>query len=258
MTQAAHRNGRPGPVPDAPGADVLSKLGHELRSPLTGIIGLTTILLIRLGAGTADAVTQVRQLEMIQASAVRSLATIDVVVDLAMIDSGRVRPRPQLVDCREIVADVATKMRTDAPDRAPRLLTDVPGRPVMVTSDPEILGQVLSELVGNGLRFTDAGEVRLRLHASDKPVIIDVADDGPGIPAHEQALLFEPFERGQVAAERDDGAPGLGLHRARKQAELLGAELSVASQTGLGSTFTVTFAEPGARPGAGPGADPRS
>ncbi len=246
------------PPADAFGADAWSKLSHELRSPLASIIGLTRVLLMRMNAGTADAPTQVRQLEMIQASAIRSLSTIEQVVDLAKIESGRVHPAPQLVDCRDIVADVAARLQTAAAGRGLRLCIDVPERPVLVTSDPEILGQLLRELVSNGLRFTAAGEVRILLHASDRPVVFDVSDNGPGIPAHEQARIFEPFERGDLAAESGDGAPGLGLHMARKQAGLLGAQLSLTSQTGSGSTFSITFAHPHARPRTEAGTDPGS
>jgi signal transduction histidine kinase len=129
---------------------------------------------------------------------------------------------------------------------------------VVITTDPGILGRLLRELVGNALRFTDAGEVRIRLHAGDGPVVIDVSDDGPGIPLHEQGRIFEPFERGARTAEGDDGAPGLGLGLARKQAGLLGAQLNVRSQAGSGSTFSITFADPHTEPGTGPGTDPRN
>ena len=258
---AADAGAGPGPPAapaDAFGAEVLSKLGHELRSPLAAIIGLTRILLMRLAAGQADAATQVRQLEMVQASAARSLATIEQVVDLARIESGRVCASPQLVDCRGVVAEVAAELRAAGAERGLHLSADVSQGPVVITTDPGILGRLLRELVGNALRFTDAGEVRIRLHAGDGPVVIDVSDDGPGIPLHEQARIFEPFERGARAAEGDDGAPGLGLGLARKQAGLLGAQLNVRSQAGSGSTFSITFADPHTEPGTGPGTDPRT
>jgi hypothetical protein len=248
----------PGPAAQfasAFGAEGLSKLSHELRTPLVAIIGLTRLLLTRLAAGQADAATQARQLDMIQASAVSSLATIDQVLDLAGIESGRVHASPQPVDCRDLVAEVTAELQAAATESGLRLRAEIPRDPVVISTDPGLLGRLLRELIGNALRFTDAGEVRIRLDSSNGPVVIDVSDDGPGIPSHEQARLFEPFERGASAAERDDGAPGLGLGLARGQAGLLGAQLGVRSQDGSGSTFSVTFADPHAQVGPGPGLD---
>jgi signal transduction histidine kinase len=108
------------------------------------------------------------------------------------------------------------------------------------------------------VRFTDAGEVRIRLKAGAEPLVIEVSDDGPGIAAAEQARVFGPFERGAPAADTDDGAAGLGLYLARKQAGQIGAELSLASQAGSGSTFSITFTGSSAQPGTGPGTDPGS
>ncbi len=249
---------RPARTADAFGAQVWSKLSHELRSPLAGIIGLTRILLLRLDAGQADAATQVRQLELVQASAARSLATIEQVVDLARLGSGQIVPVPALVDCAGVIAEVAAKLQDSAAERGLRLRVDVPPHPVMVSSDPGMLGQLLAELAANGLRFADGGEVRIRLQASHGAVVIEVSDDGPGIPAEEQTRIFEPFERGANAAERDDSAPGLGLHLAARRAALLGAQLSLRSQTGTGSTFSVTFADPHNPPGPAPIPNPRS
>ena len=250
--------GLPGPAAGWFGAEVLSKLGHELRSPLAAIIGLTKVMLMRLAAGTADAATQARQLQLLQASAAASLATIERVVDLARIESGLACPLARLVDGRDIVTSVATHLQAAATERGLRLHTDVPDRPVLVSTDPEIAGRLLRELAGNALRFTDAGEVRIRLTAGAGPLVIDVSDDGPGIAAHEQARIFGPFERGELAAGSDDGAAGLGLCLARKQAELIGARLSLASQAGSGSTFSITFADTGAQPGTPVGTNPGS
>jgi signal transduction histidine kinase len=257
VTRLGQPPNSPGAAGDALGVSVLSKLGHELRSPLTGIIGLAQVLLMRLEAGTLDPATQARQLGMIQASAARALATIEKVTDLAKIESGQAGAARQAVDCRDVVARAASKLGDSAAGRGLRLRTEVPDRPATVTSDPEVIGRLLCELVENGLKFTDAGEVRIRLHASGPQVVIEVSDDGPGIPLDEQARIFEPFERGELAAECDDGA-GLGLYLARRQADLLGARLSVASRAGSGSTFSLIFAGPGAVSGTGSGADPRS
>jgi signal transduction histidine kinase len=238
-------------------ADVLSKLGHELRSPLAAVIGLTRILLMRLAAGPVDVATQVRQLEMIQASAATSLATIEQVVDLARIESGRVCASPLLVDCSDLISEAAAELQEAAMERGLRLRADLPRDPVVITTDPGILGLLLRELVGNALRFADEGEVRIRLRDGDGSVVIDVSDDGPGIPLRERARIFMPFERGANAAERDDGAPGLGLGLARMRAGLLGAQLTL-RQAGSGSTFSITFTDLHFRPATGPGTNRRS
>lgn len=235
------RLGTLAPASGAFSAEVLPKLRHELRSPLVGIIGLTRVLLMQLDAAPPDAARQARQLKMIQASAARSLATIEQVVDLARIDAGKVQPAFGLIDGRDVVADVAAGLRDAAAERGHCLRTEVPDQPVMVTSDPQILAPLLRELAGNALTFTDAGEVRIRLQARDGRVVIEVADDGPGIPADEQARIFGPFERGELAAERHDGAAGLGLYLACARAGLLGVQLSLASQADSGSTFSITF-----------------
>ncbi len=113
---------------------MLSKLGHELRSPLASIIGLTRVLLMRINTGQADIPTQVRQLGLIQASAARSLSTIERVVDLTRMESGRVRPALQVIDCRDVVIGVAATLQTAAADRRLHLSADVPGHPVMLSA----------------------------------------------------------------------------------------------------------------------------
>jgi signal transduction histidine kinase len=129
---------RPAPAAAAFEAAVMSKLSHELRSPLASIIGLTGVMRARLEAGQADDAVQVRQLDLIQTSATRSLTTIDRVVDLGRLTSGGVRPAPRLLDLRAVVAEVATELEVSAAARGLRLRTDVPRHPVMVTSDPDL------------------------------------------------------------------------------------------------------------------------
>src|ERR1700689_5441080 len=163
VTRLGQPPNSPGAAGDALGVSVLSKLGHELRSPLPGIIGLAQVLLMRLEAGTLDPATQARQLGMIQASAARGLAASEKGPDLAKIESGQAGAARQAVDCRDVVARAASKLGDSAAGRGLRLRTEVPDRPATVTSDPEVIGRLLCELVENGLKFTDAGEVRIRL-----------------------------------------------------------------------------------------------
>ena len=218
---------------------VLSKMGHELRSPLNGIIGLTRIMQMKHAAGSVDAAQQLRQLDMVQTSAQRLLATIERLTDIAKIESGGLQPHWESVDCGALVAR-ATR---------PELVLDTPDEPVVVSSDPKILTKLLSELIDNAVRFTRSapGAVRVRVHpaAGAGAALIAVEDDGPGIPDSERARIFEAFERGENAAEYGDGS-GLGLYLAFRLAGLLGAQLDVHSGPGGGSSFTVSI--PAAEP----------
>ncbi len=226
----------------AVGAEVLSKLGHELRSPLAGIVGLSRILLMRINAGKTDPAQQVRQIEMIQASAERSLATVEHVVDIAKIESGRVTCERRPTDCRTVVTEVVHAFQERAESRGLRLRAEVPDHPAVIMTDGEILGRALRELVDNATKFSDTGEVVVRITAGDdQPTGIEVADQGPGIPADEAADIFDAYQRGTLAAERDDDGAGLGLYLARSLTDLLGATLDLTSRTGTGSTFAITF-----------------
>lgn len=236
-------------VTRGPDTEVLSRLGHELRAPLTGIIGLTRVLLTRIERGDADPVQQVRQLEMIRSSAGRSLQTVERVVDITRIDAGRLRCDPRPTDCGALAVDAAEPLRAAAAGRGLRLRTEVPPRPVVVPTDPVLLGRVLHELLDNAVRFADPGDVVVCVDAGP-PVRIEVSDPGPGIPAADQDRIFAPFERGDLAAERDDDGAGLGLYLARRLTGLLGARLTVRSEPGGRTTFSVTSPDSAAHTGS--------
>lgn len=241
------------PRPAGDGKAVLSKVGHELRSPLAGIIGLTRILLVKLDAGPVDPGTLTRQLRLIQSSAQQSLAVIEHVVEIAKVDGGETRCAPRPVDVRAAVTDATAPFRASAEAAGVPLRVETPDRDTVVSTDPDLLVRLLRELVGNAVTFADRGEIRVRLTAEPtRPVTIEVADDGPGIPADELERIFAPFVRGALAARRDDGGAGLGLYLARGLADLLGARLEVRSPVGSGATFTVTLPAPPAGGGGQP------
>ena len=223
------------PVPAGP---LLGKLGHELRSPLTGIIGLTRMLLRGPPAG-GDPASQRRQLTLVLTSATQMLRTVEQVVDIVRLQSGLPPLVPAVFDGRATVAEVALAHQPAAAARSLRLLTDVPPEPVLLTTDAGQLRRLLAEIVDNAVKHTDGDAVCLRLTGgAGGTVAIEVSDDGPGIPAGERSLIFEPFERGDGAAGRDEGA-GLGLYFARLLAGRLGATLRLRDDDGPGTTFTI-------------------
>jgi two-component system sensor histidine kinase/response regulator len=247
------------PNPAAPpagafGADVLAKMSHQLRSPLASITGLTRIMLVKAKTGQVDPAKLVQQLGMIQAGAHRSMATVERVLDAAKVELAAAAADFGPVDLCALVAEAAGTPDKIAEQRATVLCADIPLQPVMVATDPDILSRLLRELIDNALTFADATEIRVKLGTGTGPrqVLIEVSDDGAGITDQDQVRIFEAFERGSGAAQLDPDGIGMGLYLARKMADRLGADLSLSSRPGSGSTFTVTFADPGdlATPGS--------
>lgn len=222
----------------------LGSLSHELRTPLNAILGFTGTLLMRLpGPLNAD---QERQLATIQASARQLLSLINNLLDLAKIDSGKVELRREPTDVRAVVERVAAALRPVTVDKGLELAVDLPAEAVVVSTDPHVLGQILHHLAHNALRFTDRGTVRLALAdgaaGGERRTEFRVIDSGPGLPAEERARLFQAFSQGSDPVRRHEGS-GLGLHLSQKLAALLGGEITVESEPGVGSTFTLSIRE---------------
>jgi signal transduction histidine kinase len=225
-----------------PGVDVLSKLGHELRGPLNGIIGLARIMLMKISADAVDTGQQARQLEMIQHSADQLLTTVERVADLARLDAVPVPADRDEVDAHPIIADVIATFQSGALARGIQMSANSGNGPVPVPGEPALLRRLVTELVDNAVKYTDASTVRIRAtHTADSGAVVEVSDDGPGIPTEHQDELFVPFTRGTAAEERGVSGTGLGLCLARRIATRLGGELSLRSTPGVGSTFRVQW-----------------
>jgi len=217
----------------------LSTLSHELRTPLNAIIGYTGTLLMRLpGPLTAE---QERQLKSIQTGGRNLLALINDLLDLAKIESGKVHVHLEKTECSSIVAEVVSVLAPLAQAKALRLERTGPDASVMVRTDRRALTQILTNLVGNAIKFTPRGEVRLEVKErplnGDMMAAIEVTDTGVGIKPEDLPRLFKPFDRLHEAL-REEGT-GLGLHLCHKLAGLIEAKIEVESEHGKGSRFTV-------------------
>ncbi|HVW00197.1 MAG TPA: ATP-binding protein [Planctomycetaceae bacterium] len=218
----------------------LAAMSHELRTPLNAIIGFTGTLLMKLpGPLNAD---QEKQLQTIRTSARHLLSLINDLLDLAKIESGRIELYPVPLIVNHVVTDAAAALRPLADEKGLALEVDLPPRDVEWTFDQRALQQILLNLIGNAVKFTPEGEVRVELRAGAVGEIrFNVIDTGPGIPPETLERLFQRFSQGEGGTRHKIDGTGLGLYLSQRLAELLGGEITVESRPGQGSTFTLTL-----------------
>jgi signal transduction histidine kinase len=217
----------------------IATMSHELRTPLNSIIGFTGILLQGMAGPLGD--EQRLQLGMVRASSEHLLALITDIIDLGKIEAGRIDLERRTFDLASLAGEVLASFRIAAAQKGLALTAET-GPPRPVHSDPRRVRQVLVNLVGNAVKFTDAGEVRVVVSGREGGgAAVAVGDTGPGIPHAEQWRLFQPFSRivgGEFA--RHEGT-GLGLYLSQKLAGVLGGTIDVRSEPGRGSVFTFTL-----------------
>jgi PAS domain S-box-containing protein len=223
----------------------LASLSHELRTPLNAIIGFSGTMLMKLpGPLTAD---QEGQLQTIQASASHLLSLIGDLLDLAKIESGKVELNFEPVSCENVIDEVAGSLRPLAESKGLTFEVSLSKQNSMVMTDRRVLTHILSNLASNAIKFTQHGGVSIELeHWRDDGrsfTRISVIDTGIGIRPEDQEKMFEAFTQVEAMGERRYEGSGLGLHLSRKLANLLGASLSLESEPGKGSTFTLVLEE---------------
>ncbi|SBT53835.1 ATP-binding protein [Micromonospora narathiwatensis] len=220
----------------------LANVSHELRAPVTAIIGLARLL----ADPASDPLTaeQARQVGLIRSSAGDLLSLVNELLDLAKAESGRIEPNWAEVDLRAVFGQLRGTLRALATRPEVELVVAEPPAPATLRSDEVLLAQVLRNLLHNGLKFTERGEVRLRAERRDDSWRLSVSDTGVGIPPELHERVFEEFY--QVPGATRVVGTGLGLPYARRLVKLLGGSLELSSEPGRGSTFTVTLPEGGA------------
>ena len=217
----------------------LASMSHELRTPLNAIIGFTGTLLMGLpGPLTPD---QYKQLRTVQTSARHLLALINDLLDVAKIEAGKVDLTLAPVDCCAVVDEVVATLRLQAESKGLTLTARHPDAPCTWTTDRRALSQIVLNLAGNAVKFTDSGSVTVALGEDkrDDKLVISVEDTGVGIPKDEQAKLFTPFSRAGTLRPRNAEGTGLGLHLSQRLAELLGGRITFESTEGKGSRFVL-------------------
>lgn len=217
----------------------LMNVSHELRTPLNSILGFSDVLL----AGISGPINgeQHRQLATVRSAGEHLLSLINDILDVERIASGDTTVAIEPVDVAALIRQLLDDFSSETePKRITLKAALTPDESVIIDSDPLRLKQILTNLVGNAIKFTDRGQVTISLDAESADRInVAVADTGPGIPGAELDRVFEPFV--QVHCP-DGGKPrgtGLGLTISQDLAQLLGGDISLTSRVGVGSTFTV-------------------
>jgi PAS domain S-box-containing protein len=223
----------------------LASMSHELRTPLNAIIGFTGTLLMKLPGPINEA--QEKQLRTVQTSARHLLSLINDLLDLAKIESGKVELVPEPVQCQGVVQDVVAGLRPSAESKGLAFEAEVSPPDLVVRADRRALSQILLNLANNAIKFTEQGRVDIRVsrrvQGGATLTEFSVEDTGSGIRAEDQARLFQAFTQVDASRKRRHEGTGLGLHLSRKLAELLGGRISLRSEPGQGSTFTLTLTE---------------
>jgi signal transduction histidine kinase/CheY-like chemotaxis protein/purine-cytosine permease-like protein len=218
---------------------------HELRSPLNSILGYTQILL--KNPQTEGWLRE--SLSTIQHSGQHMHALIDGSLELARIEAGRLRLDLAPLPLPELVQNVEGMLRPQAEARGLRFVVQTEGiMPGWIRADAKRLRQILINLLSNAVRFTERGEVRLRMDFRPHVSRIEVIDTGIGIEPQDLERIFLPFERGSAGRRAREAGTGLGLTITHLLTQLMGGELTVASTPGRGSTFTVRLYLPGISP----------
>jgi len=218
--------------------DFLAVMSHELRTPLTAIMGYEELL----SDGITGPVTEMQrqQLGRINASAHHLLGLIDEILTFARVDIGRERVRYESMSVNHTLADAAALVQPMANDKQITFVVELLGEDQSIQTDGTKLRQMLVNLLSNGIKFTDKGEVRLSCGVNNSILEIQIADTGVGIAAENMEDVFEPFWQAEQSATRKTGGTGLGLSVTRKLARLLGGDVTVASRFGAGATFMLT------------------
>jgi PAS domain S-box-containing protein len=228
-------------------SEFLANMSHEIRTPMTAILGFADVLL-----GEPDLVRappeRVEAIRTIQRNGEYLLQLINDILDLSKIEAGKLEIEKMSCSPREVLGDLSSLMQVRADAKGISLNIGVEGPiPERIQSDPTRLRQILINLVSNAVKFTESGGVRTvaRLaHGPDRESLLEfhVTDTGIGMTEEQVGKLFQPFTQADSSTTRKFGGTGLGLTISKRLAEALGGDITVLSEPGLGSTFTLTVA----------------
>jgi len=218
-------------------ASFLANMSHEIRTPMNAVIGLANLAL-----RTELTHRQRDYLEKIQRSGQHLLGIINDILDFSKIEAGKLQVEKVPFNLEHVLENVAALVGTKASEKDLELLFDVPSDLSRgLVGDPLRLGQIIINYANNAIKFTDEGQIVVRVRESDNGSFrFEVSDTGIGLSPEQQARLFQSFEQADTSTTRKHGGTGLGLAISKHLAELMGGEVGVESAVGEGSTFWFT------------------
>lgn len=217
----------------------LANMSHELRTPLNSIIGLSELTLEQASERSDREVVEFMQ-RVVNAGR-HLLSLINDILDISRVESGRIELHVEVVRVDSLLESVVTSMQPLAKANGNRLLLERAADTSLACVDPVRLRQVIINLVGNAIKFTRNGEVKVTLACSDDHLRITVSDNGIGMTPDQLQRVFEPFEQADRSIARRFGGSGLGLTISRQLLELMGGQIEVSSDIHVGTEFTVTL-----------------
>jgi signal transduction histidine kinase/CheY-like chemotaxis protein/HAMP domain-containing protein len=215
----------------------LSNMSHELRTPLNSVIALSGVLNRRLADKIPD--DEYSYLEVIERNGKHLLSLINDILDLSRIEAGREDLEIIPFDADRLIAEIVEMVEPQAKEKNIELHYSTDGNEIKLCSDQKKCRQMLLNIVGNAVKFTEKGRVEIGIRKEDSFMVFDISDTGIGISENQLNHIFDEFRQADNSTSRRFGGTGLGLSIARKYAELLGGYITVKSTPGEGSVFTL-------------------
>jgi signal transduction histidine kinase len=220
-------------------SDFIATMSHELRTPVNAVLGHLELLEIGIH-GEVNA-AQRGAIGRVQAATQHLRGLIEEVLSFAQVEAGRAEVRIQETDLCAIAREVASVVEPLAARKGLACAVECGETGVVVDTDPDKVRQILINLAGNAVKFTDQGGIRIAVRRRDEGAVASVTDTGIDISPEDQERLFRPFEQLRTGLSRPHGGTGLGLYLSRRYAGMLGGTLEVQSESGRGSVFSLVL-----------------
>jgi signal transduction histidine kinase len=215
----------------------LANMSHELRTPLNAVIGYAEML--EEEAAEKEVQSFIPDLRKIRGAARHLLALINDILDLSKIEAGKMSVEPEIFDVRALIDEVVHAVQPAVEKNQNTLVVNCPAGELRMRSDQTKIRQCLLNLLSNAAKFTRSGQIAVNVEVEDERIVFCVSDTGPGMSPEQTGRLFAPFT--QVHNARRNEGTGLGLAITRALCDLLEGKVRVESETGKGSTFTLSF-----------------